>query len=124
MMCLSNARKFSSRFPQSGAPVRFQPESSRSRHPQAGKAGKSIFSLQRWQFSRLAGVLTPYWQAFFLALQPAFHFSLRTPLVIKSGAFYNPSNTALEAKVAFMCDLGAQPPKNNGCIFRERVLEY
>jgi hypothetical protein len=92
--------------------------------PLRKRAGKSVFSLQWRQSCRLAGVLDPHWQAFFLALRSAFHFSHSTPLVIKSGAFYNPSNTALEAEVSFKRDLGTQPSENNGCIFRERVLEY
>jgi hypothetical protein len=124
MMLSSNAGKFGKNFPQSGAQVRIQSVYRRSRHSHAGKAGKSVFSLQWRQTSRLAGVLHPHRQAFFLVLRPAFHFSRTTPLVMKSGAFYNPSNTALEAEVSFKRDLGTQPPKKNGCIFRERVLEY
>jgi len=50
-------------------------------------------------------------KAFILALRPAFHFSRTTPLVTESAAFYNPSNTALEAEVSFTRNLGGQPPK-------------
>ncbi len=39
-------------------------------------------------------------------------------------AFYNPSNTALEAVVSLIRHPGAQPTLKNGCTFRQRVREY
>jgi hypothetical protein len=45
-----------------------------------------------------------------------------TLLVTGGKAFYNPSNTAMEAVVSLIRHLGAQPPIKNGCAYRERVL--
>jgi len=50
----------------------------------------------------------------------SFH-SCTTLLVTRGRAFYNPSNTALEAVVLFLHHPGVQPHKK-GCAFRERVL--
>jgi hypothetical protein len=62
-------------------------------------------------FGGLSGALEPGARAHFRILQMALHLSGTTPLVTKSAAFYNPSNTALEAEVSFTWDLGDQPPK-------------
>jgi len=59
----------------------------------------------------MAAVSASHKEAHFRNLQTALNFSLTTPLVTKSAAFYNPSNTALEAKGSFTSDLGDQPSK-------------
>jgi hypothetical protein len=82
-----------------------------SRHPAKAQACQAAFTLQGWQTSRLAGVPVLHAEAFFPNMQPAFVFPRRTPLVTESRAFYNPSNTALEAEVSFTRNRGAQPPK-------------
>jgi hypothetical protein len=43
---------------------------------------------------------------------------------MSGGAFYNPSNTAMEAVVLFIRRPGFQPPERAVAGFRERVLEY
>jgi hypothetical protein len=50
-------------------------------------------------------------------------FSRTTSLVRGGRAFYNPSNTALEAVACYPDNPGTQPQKN-GCYSCERVLEY
>ena len=58
-------------------------------------------------------------------------FSSRTTLLVMwGGAFYNPSNTALEAVVSFLGRLGAQPPKRtvahtaSECVTLISILEF
>jgi hypothetical protein len=51
------------------------------------------------------------WRRRFPAIIQGWNFSRTTSLVMEGGAFYNPSNTALEAKVSFTRHFGDQPLK-------------
>jgi len=82
-----------------------------SGYPAKATAGRTVFRIKGGKPDVSQGFWTHNGKPFILALRSAFHFSCATPLVMESGAFYNPSNTALEAEVSFGSNLGAQPPK-------------
>jgi hypothetical protein len=111
MMRTSNADIARNCFLSIGIQVRMQPGRRQSGDPAKVTADKIDFSLQVRQTRRLARVSVPLVEALFPILRPVFNFSRTTPLVTESRAFYNPSNTALEARGSFTRNLGVQPPK-------------
>jgi hypothetical protein len=76
-----------------------------------GRVLRAISRSDRGQDSALPKVPGRAGEGVFRTIIQGCNFSRTTSLVMEGGAFYNPSNTALEAKVSFTRHFGDQPLK-------------